>query len=388
MACEVDVTGRQKYQKKTVINSKDIHQFVSESRHIRSKKSISNVLFARSYVVTGHGKALVCAVGANTQYGMSLAGDNLESQGHIIDEELEFKDMLESYSIKIGIFANYFAVFYIVSMMYKHHYSFSHDSENDAKLGKDLQHLLQLFIYALTLMISVIPEALSLAAIYCLSEYSSLNVFESGKIMFRRLKSLENMGRVDCLCLEKQGTLTISGGMRVETLKLSGTDFLLDAEEKTEQVHKRIPNFIVPNIWFNTSAWVEDRVETIISKRVSLFRVKDGDYQTKGNITEQALLKYILEQPEMKKDLEFYQKSNFEVLHWQGFNPVKKRSVIVLRFGDVYEYEGQMTIRTSKTFEEFSDMMTDEEKSQDEFNAPSPDDIFVFTKGAHEIILD
>ena len=66
-----------------------------------------------------------------------------------------------------------------------------------------------------TLIISIIPEALSLAVIYCLSAYASLKIFNNGDIIFRKLKSLENMGRVNCLCLEKQSTFMHMDQMNV-----------------------------------------------------------------------------------------------------------------------------------------------------------------------------
>lgn len=71
---EEEVTGIGKYQKKMVINSSDLKEFREDAQGFENLKKISNVLYARSYVVKGHGKAIVCAVGNNTQYGMSLTG--------------------------------------------------------------------------------------------------------------------------------------------------------------------------------------------------------------------------------------------------------------------------------------------------------------------------
>ena len=63
---EEDITGIAKYQKKMVINSTDIKQFLQDAKDFKKKSKINNILYARSYVVKGHGKAIVCAVGNNT----------------------------------------------------------------------------------------------------------------------------------------------------------------------------------------------------------------------------------------------------------------------------------------------------------------------------------
>ena len=68
--------------------------------------------------------------------------------------------------------------------------------------------MLRLVILVLTLIISIIPEAVTLAVIYCLSEYSSLQIFSQGKVIFKNVRTLENAGRISVLCLEKAGTLT------------------------------------------------------------------------------------------------------------------------------------------------------------------------------------
>jgi magnesium-transporting ATPase (P-type) len=55
-----------------------------------------------------------------------------------------------------------------------------------------------------------------------LAEYSSLSQFKSGKLTFRKLYSLENMGSVNTLCLEKEGTLTMSDKMCVKRSQIYG----------------------------------------------------------------------------------------------------------------------------------------------------------------------
>ena len=46
----------------------------------------SNVLYAKSYVVSGYGKAVVCMVGSFTQAGMPCSRINEEAIGGIEEE--------------------------------------------------------------------------------------------------------------------------------------------------------------------------------------------------------------------------------------------------------------------------------------------------------------
>ena len=128
-------------------------------------------------------------------------------QGHILNEKLEFKDLLENYSVNVGILAWCAGIILFGGMLFRFHledegYIVLTDSQRlqDKSL---YSFLFKQVIMMLTLIIGIIPEALSLAVIYCVSAYASLDIFNSGSIIFRRLKSLENMGRVNCLCLEK-----------------------------------------------------------------------------------------------------------------------------------------------------------------------------------------
>lgn len=68
--------------------------------------------------------------------------------------------------------------------------------------------MIKLIIVVISLVITIIPSSLPLAIIFCLSEYSSLSVFKSGKIVFKSLRQLENIGNIDVLLLEMQSSLT------------------------------------------------------------------------------------------------------------------------------------------------------------------------------------
>ena len=54
-------------------------------------------------------------------------------------------------------------------------------------------------------------------------------------------------------------------------------------------------NFIVESIWFGCSAWIEDDAKDI-GKNKEITKFKEGRGKvTKGNITEQSLLKFMIQ---------------------------------------------------------------------------------------------
>lgn len=218
---EEELTGEHEYKQKTPITCKSAEEFLRLCERYQIEPSkISNVLYAKSYIVKGQGTALVCAVGAHTQYGISLSGNLTDLDGHILTEQLELKDLLQAYSIYMAKLVNIFVVIFMSAMIgrfYLQNQGYLEEFAKKKTTSLDyFDYFLKCLIMNITLIISVIPEALTLAVIYCLSEYSSLELFSKGKLVFRKLKSLENMGRVNCLCLEKQGTLTSCGKMQVK----------------------------------------------------------------------------------------------------------------------------------------------------------------------------
>lgn len=58
----MDVTGLKYYQKKCCATLNEVKE--------REDQHFSNILYSKSFIVSGHGKAVVCAVGNKTQFGI------------------------------------------------------------------------------------------------------------------------------------------------------------------------------------------------------------------------------------------------------------------------------------------------------------------------------
>lgn len=67
-------------------------------------------------MVRGSGKAIVCAVGHRTQFGMPV---EFEDEYQIRDEQSPFKDMLSNYSLKLGNYGNYLVICLILLIPFR-----------------------------------------------------------------------------------------------------------------------------------------------------------------------------------------------------------------------------------------------------------------------------
>lgn len=66
--------------------------------------------------------AIVCAVGENTQYGISKTTSLEDQVGHILNETTILRDELDNYTIRMGYFAYTCGALFFVSAIVKYLY--------------------------------------------------------------------------------------------------------------------------------------------------------------------------------------------------------------------------------------------------------------------------
>ena len=113
-----------------------------------------------------------------------------------------------------------------------------------------------------------------------------------------------------------------------DTIKYQYNNRLYTEDESTEQNGPQEEEIVSPQwtphmliqeaIWFGCTAWIETQNESGPITPV-----------TKGNMTEQAILRFLLRQT-CGKILEM-NKSKVEVLEWREFTSIRGKSTIVLR---------------------------------------------------------
>ena len=171
------------------------------------------------------------------------------------------------------------------------------------------------FIISVTIIVVAIPEGLPLAVTIALS-------FSSGKMkelnnLVRNLASAETMGGVTHICSDKTGTLT-ENKMTVMALHVYGTTFECEAKtgnsatdqanfpgivketvdtmsQSAEPIWPVIQNSIV----YNSDAFLEkNNLSPEEKKETNQF----GEFITRGNVTEQGILRFFMNLHEFKKD--------------------------------------------------------------------------------------
>ncbi len=143
----------------------------------------NNMVFQGTQIVAGNGRAIVVETGANTQIGRIS-----ELVQEVKSEKNPFKNKLDNFAMKIGIFVLIISVL-IIGLLYY----------NGIPILKSI-------LVAISLAISAIPEGLPAVVSLTLAFATKRMVLKN--VLIRRLSSCETLGRTTVICTDKTGTLT------------------------------------------------------------------------------------------------------------------------------------------------------------------------------------
>lgn len=158
-------------------------------------------LMANTSVTSGSGKMLVGAVGASTEWGITLMGlQEAET------EDTPLQQDLESMVVAIGVLGLVMgvAVFYILAIYWA--VDVGTLMETTAWQNEYIRPIVDALIIGITLLVVGIPEGLPLAVIISLA-YSGKKMAEENNLV-RHLQACETMGGATNICSDKTGTLT------------------------------------------------------------------------------------------------------------------------------------------------------------------------------------
>jgi Ca2+-transporting ATPase len=180
-----------------------------------------NMVFMGTHATYGRGKAIVVATGMSTEFGKIA-----EMVQAVEEEETPLKQKLERFAKKLAvIIVIACAVIFILEII---------------REGYHLENVLGMFMTAVALAVSAVPEGLPAVVTVCLA----LGARELAKrnAILRRLSSAETLGATTVICSDKTGTLT-KGEMTVRKIYAGGKlvdvtgvgyeakgDFLLNGE--------------------------------------------------------------------------------------------------------------------------------------------------------------
>ena len=138
-----------------------------------------------------------------------------------------------------------------------------------------LKKLIEFVIIAITVIVVAVPEGLPLAVTISLA-FSVMKMKEENNLV-RRLEASETMGGANEICTDKTGTLT-KNQMTVREI------YFLDSIYSGRPSHfNSLPRnaLMTEGVLFNCSARIEHD--------------ERGQLETKGNPTEQGLIRYLME---------------------------------------------------------------------------------------------
>ena len=142
-----------------------------------------NMLFAGSYAVKGEGKAVVVATGKNSELG-GIASE----LGEIESEETPLMKNLNKMGKKISLFSIILIIFVFAIGFYQ---------------GRPL---FDMFVYSVTLAVAAVPEGLT--AVLTIMLTLSVLYMAKNNALVKKLSSVETIGNVNIIGVDKTGTIT------------------------------------------------------------------------------------------------------------------------------------------------------------------------------------
>lgn len=243
---------------------------------VQSIVTEKNQVFRGTVVYSKQAKMLVTKVGNDTMYG-KLAAELLEKQPES-PLKLRLRKLAQVIS-KIGyVGAILVSISYLFSVIFiANGFDMSKVSNTVTNIPLMIGHILYAMTLSVTIIVVAVPEGLPMMITLVLS--SNMKRMLKNNVLVRKMVGIETAGSINILFTDKTGTLT-KGKLEV-TQFVSGSLKEYQHEMELERYHKLHDLFKMSAIYNNASTYDENH--NVIG----------------GNITDQALLKFIRTNPEM-----------------------------------------------------------------------------------------
>ncbi len=236
---------------------KDIHKLAAE-RPIAER---SNMVFKGTYIMGGHGKAVVVATGKNTEIGA------IQKTIEEIKTEIPLRAELERLSYFILLFILAMCVFLlIVGLFY----------------GKPVRELL---VMLTALFICVVPEGLPVVLTLVL--VSGAYQMAKRNVLVKNLQAVDSLGRCEVIVIDKTGTLTRNEMMVLSayadgiTYEVSGEGYFSDGAVTA--------NGTTISIQPESALWHMGAAAALLNTAELNFVPKLKIFEVKGDPTEAAM---------------------------------------------------------------------------------------------------
>ena len=175
-----------------------------------------------------------------------------------------------------------------------------------------LNTLVNYLILSITVIVVAVPEGLPLAVTISLA-YSVMQMKKENNLV-RRLDASETMGGANEICTDKTGTLT-KNQMTVQAIYI---DKQVVSGRPRNFAELKSQELLTQGVLFNCSARIERNLA--------------GNYEPRGNCTEQGLIRYLQEVRVPAHDI--IRQKDDKILQTIPFNSRRKRACTAVQLGE------------------------------------------------------
>ena len=254
-------------------------------------------------IESGIGTCLICAVGSNSQYGVTMTQiTNMQAE----EEETPLQRKLNSLGKFLLFFAIGAAVTIFVILMIMWFIDLSAELKKD-RIDQELYtHLVDYIMTTIIIFLCCVPEGLPLAVTLSLS--FSMKKMMKDQNFVRHLNACETMGGATTICSDKTGTLTQN--------KMTVVKFYMDGKEQDQH----------PEL---TDDQIQLIADSISINSTASHTIKEGSDEIVfvGSSSECALLKFI---SDFGQDYQAIRELN-PIMYLNEFNSARKRMSTVIR---------------------------------------------------------
>ena len=288
-----------------MVNAKQVSK--GEEHH---RENPDCFLLANSLVMTGSGRAVVCAVGKHTRFSSEFPTEQLGDDDSLtpLQERLE---KLAGYIGKFGYLAG-FLIFITMSIFLIFQIMFT---DEELLSFSTALTLLRYFSIGVSIVIVAVPEGLPLAV--SISMAFSVDVMKKDNLLVKKVEAPETLGYIREICTGKTATLT-KNDMSVNQFYTAGRTFV---NRERGLVDSGLPEIVID--------LVKDCIILNCDARIEMS--EDAKYSPEGNGTEVGMLKFLQENDIEVQDLLAKRHREGEHECSIPFGPIRKRQVEVIR---------------------------------------------------------
>ncbi|KAK1390628.1 Calcium-transporting ATPase [Heracleum sosnowskyi] len=267
-------------------------------------------LFSGTKVADGYARFLVTSVGINTTWGLMMysIGEDSSSEMPLQIRIKKLNSLIGKITLVVALLVNIISLLRFFTGHTKDENGITEFNGSKTKVDVVINGVRDTVLSAISIIFITIPEGLPLAITLVLAY--SMKRMMADQALVRKLSACETIGFTTTICTDKTGTLTMN---KMKVTKFCLGQKLIDESRFVSNDSYNVLEYLYQGAGLNTTGGV--------------YKTNSGsELEFTGSPTEKAILSWAVF--ELKMDMEVL-KRNYNILHVEAFNTVKKRSGIL-----------------------------------------------------------